>query len=84
MENVFCAFSCTSALGKWESECELASSVSWKMFFALFLASGAVGSDGGQEGEMVSGSKRGTSCENLSRLAMLYQYQSDENLSQYL
>ena len=65
-------------------ECELASSVSWKMFFALFLASGAPGSDGGQEGEMVSGSKRGTSCENLSRLAMLYQYQSDENLSQYL
>ena len=51
----------------------------WLKVFALFLASGVLGSDGGQEGEMVSGSWRGRSCENLSRPTMLYQYEDQQD-----
>ena len=40
-----------------------------------------LGSDGGQEGEMVSGSWRGRSCENLSRPTMLYQYEDQQDES---
>ena len=53
----------------------------WLKVFALFLASGVLGSDGGQEGEMVSGSWRGRSCENLSRPTMLYQYEDQQDES---